>query len=147
MAWPTVVPSDVANLWRPLTTAEVTVATARIALVEAELRSELRLYGITGTLLASDFVRLGFTSEEAEAAAAEWPTLYKGIVADVVRQSLINPEGWLEERESIDDFERTRRRDQATSTGLAFLDADDVAKLIPRRRRKRGAFSIHLGQT
>lgn len=141
MSWPTVTPSDVANLWRPLTTAEVTVAATRIAAVEAELRSELRLHGLTGTPTAGD---VGFETTEQ---ILEWETLYISIIAGVVKGSLLNPEGWLEEREDLDDYSRTRRRDQATSTGLAFLTDGDVAKLLPRRRRARTAFSIHLGQT
>lgn len=142
MAWPTVSPSDVANLWRPLSSAEVTVATTRILLVEAELRKELRLHGISGTPVVGD---VGMDDSDA---VDEWKTLYVGIVAEVVRQSLLNPEGWLEERESIDDFERSRRRDAATSTGVAFLTEADVEKLLPREPRpKRGAFSIRLGQT
>lgn len=142
MAWPTVSSSDVESLWRPLKPSETTVATTRIALVEAELRKELRLHGITGTPVVGD---VGMDSAEA---VEEWETLYTGVVAEVVRQSLLNPEGWLEERESIDDFERTRRRDAATSTGVAYLTDADVEKLLPRDPRpKRGAFSIRLGQT
>lgn len=141
MTWPTVVPSDVANLWRPLTSAEETVATARIAIVEAELRTALRLHGITGTPSIGD---IGFDSTEA---IEEWETVYVGVVAELTRRNLLNPEGWLEERESIDDFERTRRRDQATSTGVVDISATDIAKLLPRPRPRRGAFSIRLGQT
>lgn len=142
MTWPTVSPSDVEGLWRPLKPSETTVATTRIKLVEAELRKELRLHGIVGTPVVGD---LGIDSADA---VEEWETLYTGIVAEVVRQSLLNPEGWLEERESIDDYERSRRRDASTSTGLAYLTEADVEKLLPREPRpKRGAFSIRLGQT
>lgn len=141
MAWPTVSPSGVASLWRPLTAEEQSVAIARIRVVEAELRRELRLHGITGTPSVGD---LGFDTQDA---VDEWADLYESVVAGVVKQALINPDGWLEVRESIDDFELTRRRDQVTSTGLAFLTEDDVAKLLPLVRPKRGAFSIRLGQT
>lgn len=136
MSWPTVTFTDVENRWRPLTEAEKTVATTRIAEVEAELRRELRLYGITGspTDLPADEI-------------AEWNLLYVGVVADVIRNSLINPEGWLEVREELDDFARTRRRDSAVSSGLSYLTDDAIAKLLPRRRPRRGSFTIRLGRT
>lgn len=142
MAWPDVTPSDVENLWRPLTDDEANVAAARIAIVEAELRSELRLHGFTGTPVA------GTAGWETPEQVAEWGTLYAGIVADVVRESLRNPDGWAEETERIDDFVQTRRRDPDASNGVAsVISADGVARLLPKFRRRRGAFSIRLGQT
>lgn len=136
MSWPTVSKTDIVNRWRPLTPAEETVATTRIAEVEAELKRELRLYGIYGspTDLPADEI-------------AEWNLLYVGVIADVVRNSLINPEGWLEEREELDDFARTRRRDSAVSAGIGFLTDDAIAKLLPRRRPRRGSFTIRLGRS
>jgi len=136
MSWPTVSPSDVAARWRPLTPAEELVATTRIAEVEAELKRELRLYGIFGspTDLPADEI-------------AEWDLLYVGVVADVVRNSLINPEGWLEVREELDDFARTRRRDSAVSSGIGYLTDDAIERLLPRRRRPRDSFTSRLGQT
>lgn len=136
MSWPEVVPVDVANLWRPLTAAEETVAAARIKVVEAELRRELRFYGIPGTPTFE-------TSEEGD----EWEELYRAMVADVVRDSLKNPDGWSEETERIDDYELTRRREKSAAAGLYYLHEADVAKLLPRIRRARGAFTIRLGQT
>lgn len=136
MSWPAVSTSDVVSRWRPLTPAEETVATTRIAEVEAELKRELRLYGVFGS-------PTDLPAEEIE----EWDLLYVGVIADVVRNSLINPEGWLEEREELDDFARTRRRDSAVSAGVGFLTDDAIAKLLPRRRRRRGSFTIRLGRT
>lgn len=139
--WPAVNTGDVANLWRPLTSDEETVAATRIKLVEAELRSELRLHGFTGTPTA------GTPGFETIAQVTEWATLYVGVVADVVRESIRNPEGWSEETERIDDYTTTRRRDRDSSSGVGFLDGVDIAKLLPRVRPRRGAFSIHLGQS
>jgi hypothetical protein len=136
MSWPTVLPSDVAARWRPLTTAEQAIAETRISEVEAELRRELRLYGIYGS-----------PTDLPAGEISEWNILYVGVIADVVRNSLINPEGWLEVREELDDFARTRRRDSAVSAGIGFLTDDAIAKLLPRRRRRTGSFSIRLGQT
>lgn len=136
MSWPPVSPSDVAARWRPLTPAEELVATTRIAEVEAELKRELRLYGILGS-------PTDLPADEIE----EWDLLYVGVVADVVRNSLINPEGWLEVREELDDFARTRRRDSAVSSGIGYLTDDAIERLLPRRRRPRDSFTIRLGQT
>ncbi|WP_449408003.1 hypothetical protein [Microbacterium maritypicum] len=136
MAWPTVTVTDVENRWRPLTDAEKTVAQTRISEIEAELKRELRLEGITGS-------PTDLPTEEI----SDWDVLYVGVIADVVRNSLINPEGWLEEREELDDFARTRRRDSAVSAGIGFLTDDAIAKLLPRRRLRRGSFTIALGQT
>lgn len=136
MSWPTVAPTDVENRWRPLTDAETTIATTRIAEVEAELKRELRLHGIFGS-------PTDLPADEIE----DWDLLYVGVVADVVRNSLINPEGWLEEREELDDFARTRRRDSAVSAGVGFLTDSAIEKLLPRRRPRRGSFTIRLGRT
>lgn len=135
MSWPTVLPSDVAARWRPLTAAEQAIAATRIAEVEAELRRELRLHGIFGS-------PTDLPAEEV----SEWNILYVGVIADVVRNSLINPEGWLEVREELDDFARTRRRDSAVSSGIGYLTNDAIDRLLPRRRR-RESFTIRLGQT
>lgn len=140
MGWPTVTTDDVVNAWRPLKETEETVAESRIKSVEAELRRELRLHGFTGT------PDVGWATFETVDEVLEWETLYRSVIADVVAQSLKNPEGWLEESERIDDYTVTRRRDQATSTGLVFLTDADVEKLLPRPvKPHRGAFSIRLG--
>lgn len=141
MAWPTVSTSDVADLWRPLTTEEATVAAARIRVVEAELRRELRLHGLTGT------PTLGDPSYETEEQVAEWESLYTATVADVVAGSLKNPDGWSEERERIDDYERTRRRGDNGPSGVAYITEADVLRLLPIVRQPRGAFTIKLGQS
>lgn len=140
MSWPTVAASDVADLWRPLTTDETARAAARIKIVEAELRAELRLHGLTGTPTVGD---VGFDTQDQ---VDDWTILYKGIVAGIVLGAVQNPEGWLEERVEIDDFSESRRRDQSTSTGQAFLSDADVQRLLPRRVRSRDAFSIRLGE-
>lgn len=141
MSWPTVAAADVAALWRPLTPDETARATARIKIVEAELRAELRLHGLIGTPAVGD---AGFETQEQ---IDDWEALYKGIVASVVLGAVQNPEGWLEERVELDDFSKSRRRDQATSTGRAFLSDLDVEKLLPRRVQRRDAFTIRLGST
>lgn len=134
--WPTVSTDEIEERWRVLTDSEKTVATTRIADVEAELRSELRLYGLTATPVLG---APGFLTQDA---VDDWEALYVSVVANVVKQSLLNPDGWLEETVQLDDFTRTRRRDKATSSGLVYVSVDDVAKLLPRVRPSRGAFSI-----
>lgn len=141
MSWPTVASTDVADLWRPLTDEETARATARIKIVEAELRAELRLHGLTGTPSVGD---PGFETQEQ---VEEWEDLYKGIVAGAVLAAVQNPEGWLEERVAIDDFSESRRRDSATSTGAVIVSDVDVRRLLPRRVRPRDSFTIRLGAT
>ncbi|MGX9346637.1 hypothetical protein [Microbacterium sp. KNMS] len=136
MAWPTVTVADVESRWRELTPEERLVAAKRIADAEAELRMELRLRGVDGTPTFA-------TPEEL----ADWTNLYIATVVESVKRVLVNPDGWLEEREEIDDYGRTRRRDQTVSTGLLYFSDDEIDKLVPRRRRKRGSFTIHLGQS
>lgn len=141
MSWPVVLPSDVADLWRPLTADEEARAAARIALVEAELRAELRLHGIAGTPEVGEY---GFATSDL---VQEWVVLYAGVVAGAALPAVQNPEGWLEETDRLDDFATTRRRDRATSSGGAAISSADVAKLLPRRVRARGSFTIRPGMT
>lgn len=135
--WPTVQAQDIADRWRPLSAAEKTVATTRIADAEAELRTQLRLRGVSST-----------PSLELSAAVAEWEQTYIATVVEMVRRYLLNTEAWLEVREAIDDFDQTKRRDSAVSAGLIYVSDAELAKLLPAPERpKRGAFSIRLGSS
>lgn len=140
MSWPEVVAQDVADQWRPLTSEEYATATARLPGAEAELRMQLRLRGVDGTPSFAD-------SDDPSGRVAEWSALYVTTVVDVLRGYLVNTEGWLEETERIDDYSTTKRRDSAMSSGRMEVTDAQVEKLVPRRRRRRGAFSIALGQS
>lgn len=138
MAWPNVQLSDLVDRWE-LPPEKTATATTRLEDAEAELRRELRLHGITGT------PSFGTTEEERD-----WERLFTATVVESVRRYLVNTEGWVEETEALDDFRLTRRRSNNASTGLVFVDEDQVLKLLPdvaRRARRRGAFNIHLGQS
>ncbi len=128
--WPTVTTDDVANRWRPLSPAEAVVATARISDAEDELQYQLSLRGMTQPL-----------------TDARWVRRYKRTVSDMVRRYLLNPEAWLSESVQIDDYMKTRRRDSAVSAGLLYVTDEEVDTLLPKPRRRRGAFTIRLGQT
>lgn len=142
MAWPTVLPTDIINRWRPLSGAESTVAATRIGDAEAELRRQLRLRGLT----EAPTWETGIFESAQE--ATDWKALYVSTVVEMVRRFLMNTEGWTEEREEIDDYGRTRRRDASAGTGSVTVFEDEVAKLIPTNRpRSRGAFTIRLGQS
>jgi hypothetical protein len=134
--WPVVEPQDVADRWRPLTPAEETVAATRIKDAEAELREQLRLRGLTAPPTFD-------TTGESD----DWEQRYVSTVADSVRRFLANTEGVLEETERLDDWSRTIRRDSAVSAGLIYVDDAAVDRLVPTRRRRRGAFTIALGTT
>lgn len=127
MEWPTVDPEDIESRWRPLTPAEETVAARRIEDAEAELQRALRLRGLL----------------EPPADDPQWEDIYTAVVVEMVRRFLLNPDGWLQESEAIDDYRRDRRRDSAVSAGLLYVTDDELAKLLPRRRRR--SFSIRLG--
>lgn len=129
MAWPTVTKEAIESRWRVLTAAELTIVGQRIQDAEAELQYQLRLRGLT----------------EAPTGDAMWDTIYVATVAEMVRRVLLNPEGWLQESEAIDDYRRDRRRDSAVSTGLMYVSDAEIVKLLPLR--PRGAFTIRLGQT
>ena len=125
MAFPTVAAQAIADRWRPLSTAEGTVATARIADAKAELNLQLRLRGVVDTI-----------------GDAEWERLYVATVVEMVRRYLVNPDGWLEESEGSDDYTATKRRDKSMSGGLVYVTDAEVDRLVPRVRPRRGAFSI-----
>ena len=136
MAWPNVAVQDIIDRWRPLTTEEATTAQQRLNDALAELNLALRDRGVSGTPTFD-------TAEEL----TEWETLYTAVAVGSVRRYLMNPDGWYEEREQIDDSDFTRRRDKAVSTGEIYFTDTDIDKLVPRRRRRKGAFTIRLGQT
>lgn len=126
--WPPVTVADLASRWRELTDDETPVATQRLKDAEAEVQYELQQRGV----LTPPTDRL-------------WTTMYVSTVVEMVRRYLVNVEGWLEESEQIDDYRLTRRRDSAVSSGKVYVTLDEIEKLIPRRRPRRGAFSIVLG--
>lgn len=129
MGWPDVDKEAIETRWRGLTDAETAIVDQRILDAEAELQYQLRLRGML----------------DAPVGDTTWATIYIATVAEMVRRYLINPDGWLQESEAIDDFRRDRRRDSAVSAGLLYVTDAEVDKLLFRRRR--GAFTIVLGQT
>ncbi|MEV8023393.1 hypothetical protein [Microbacterium sp. NPDC080220] len=128
--WPSVVVEDLEDRWRKLTDDEKPVAEARLGDAEAEVQYQLQQRGVLDP--PTDPL---------------WETLYVATVVEMVRRYLGNTEGWLEESEAIDDYRLTRRRDSAVSAGAVYVTDAEIEKLIPRRRRKRGAFSIVLGRS
>ncbi|MFT4281178.1 hypothetical protein [Microbacterium sp.] len=140
MSWPGVDVDDVVEQWRALSAEETTVATKRLPSAEAVLRMRLRLRGVEGTPSFAD-------AENPQELVNEWSTLYVTTVVDVLRGYLVNTEGWLEETERIDDYSTTKRRDAAMSSGRMDVTDAQVDALIPFRRRRRGAFTIALGQS
>lgn len=132
--WPTVIAADITDRWRPLSEDEMVTAPQRIADAQAELNTALRLRGLTGT-----------PTFESDDEAQEWETLYIATIVASVRRYFLNPDGWAEERESLDDYDATRKRD--ASAGNLFFVESDIDRLVPRKRRARKSFTIRLGQT
>lgn len=130
--WPEVTVEELVKRWRPLTDAEETVATARIADAVAEIQIRLRELGVTEPPAGDDL----------------WVSVYTRTVVEAVRRYMINPDAWLEETERIDDYGVTKRRDSAVSAGLLYITDAEIAGLLPStRRRRRGAFNIVLGSS
>lgn len=136
MAWPEVTADDIVGRWRPLTAAEAVVAAARIEDAGAQLRTALRLRGIHQPPTFA-------TVEES----ADWERRYVSTIADVVARFLKNTDGWAEEREQIDDWSLTRRRARDSEEGELFISDAEADALVPRVKRRTGAFSIRLGQS
>ena len=134
--WPVLTIADIENRWRLLTDAERAVAPQRIEDAEAMLRIALRARGVAAPPLTGDYD-----------ADQEWQTTYSGLVVRAVVRVLSNPDGVLEEREELDDYARTRRRDASSSTGALYFTDDEIASLIPQAGVRRTAFTIRLGQS
>ncbi len=126
--WPVVQVSDLEARWRPLTESESTVATARLSDAEADVQLHLQERGLVDP-----------PNDPA------WVTTYVRTVVEMVRRYMLNPEGWLEETERLDDWSETKRRDSAVSTGALYVSVEEIERLLPRNRRRRGAFSVTLG--
>jgi hypothetical protein len=113
--------ADVAARWRPLTAAEQTVAAAFLDDASALVRSKVP------------------DIDARIAADANLAAVAKGVVANMVRRVMLNPEGWRSS--SIDDFRR--ERDTALRTGLLFVSDDELVQLQPTGLG--GAYVVSLG--
>lgn len=129
MAWATVDQSDVANRWRPLTPGELSIAPTLIADAQDELEDALEGRGVFGTPQSDQ----------------RWTRRYVRVVAAMVRRVLQNPEGYLSTAVTIDDYRREYRRDSAVSAGVLYVSDAELEGMIPKDRRRRGAFSIAPG--
>ena len=116
--------TDVEDRWRPLKAKEARIVERVLEDAADILETAAESRGI---VLAS--------TERAERT-------YKRIVSTMVIRVLKNPDGLL--TETIDDY--TYRRDSAVSAGALYVSGEELDQLrTPRRRRRRGAFSIKLG--
>lgn len=128
--WPPVDVEALVSRWRPLTQEEQTVAEARIEDAEAEVQYQLQQRGVLDP-----------------PADTLWVKLYTSTVVEMVRRFMLNPDGWVEETERLDDWSETKRRGTAVASGALYISDVELAKLVPANRRRRGAFSIRLGTT
>lgn len=132
--WPVTKASDLESRWRLLTEAEKKVAATRIGDAEAELRSQLRLRGLTEPPSFDDVQ-----------SRLDWDRRYQSVVVEMVRRYMQNPDGWSSESETGDDYSYTNRRDGGAATGALYTTEDEVSRLVPETRPRRGAFTIQLG--
>jgi len=129
--WVDVDASDIVNRWRPLTDGETAIAETLIEDAQDVLEGELERRGITEPPVGDD----------------RWERSYIRVVATIVRRVLQNPEGYLSTAVTIDDYKREYRRDSAVSAGVLYVSDLELNALTPASRRKRGAFSIVLGNS
>lgn len=106
--------SDVAAVWRPLTSEESAIVDAAIAQASNKLRAMIPR---VDTIIAGDSYRT---------------SVAKDAVVNAVIRRFQNPDGVLEF--SLDDYRE--RRDSTVSTGKIYIDPADVRAL----RRTRGRF-------
>jgi len=111
--------SDLEAVWRPLTSAEKTVAEGLIEQASNQLRA--RVPNIDSIIEADT---TGLKAEFARAA-----------VVNAVKRVMKNPDGWLSESEAYDDFKVDKRRDSALSTGELYIAESDLVGLLRRSRR------------
>jgi len=113
-------PASVAGRWRPLTAAELTLATQLLKDAEAIITARLPTLAArvtAGTLTSS---------------------LIEAVQVAMVLRVMQNPEG--KRQESIDDYSWTR--DNAVSSGLLYLGEDELARLLPGRVRARSVILL-----
>jgi hypothetical protein len=111
--------SDLEAIWRPLNSAEKTVAEGLIEQASNQLRARIPKIDL---ILKADTT--GLKAELAKAA-----------VVNAVKRVMQNPEGWLSESEAYDDFKVDKRRDSALSTGGLYIFEGDLVGLLPRSRK------------
>lgn len=116
-------PSDVAAAWRPLTAAEETVATTRLAEASNKLR-------VAVPTIDADIIGNPLKTELAKTA-----------VVNAVIRVMSNPDALLSEK--IDDYEF--RRDSAVSAGLLYIDPRDLDGLVIVRRGKYRTIRLKAG--
>lgn len=124
------VPADVAAIWRPLTPAEVIAVNARIDQASAIVRSEVPT--------VDDRIDAG-TLDRA---------VVSGVVADMVRRVMLNPDGVRQRSRSIDDYQESVTVDSSVSESALYLTAREY-RLLANSGSGRGngqkAFMINPG--
>ena len=128
MPWVPVIEKDITDRWRELTAAEHSIIGTLIVDAQDALDDELD---------AAGYPAAGVDDERAQRR-------YKRTVAAMIKRLLLNPEGFLSETV---EGEYSYRRAEVLASGVLEPTADEISKFAPNRRRRRGSFSIHLGQS
>lgn len=120
MAWFPVVADDIVSRWRALEPDESGIVNKVIEDAQDILEDDAEAEGISQP-----------TTDRGQRA-------YVRAVANMVIRVLKNPDGIL--TETLDGY--TYRRDSAVSSGALVPTDDELARLRPVVRRRRGAFTI-----
>ena len=124
-------PSDIVAIWQPLTTAQAVLAPGLIAQASLKLRLLARRRGVDLDALMLD--------ELTKAAVTN-------AVASAVKRVLMNPEAVRQMSITTGPMSESRTLDTAISSGLLYLDDDDLADIFPIVKRSRmRSFTIRPG--
>jgi len=114
-------PEDIESVFRPLTDAEINLATGLIQQATMKLRLAARRRHIDLDLLWAD----PLTAEAITAA-----------LVNAAKRVLMNPEGIRQLSETTGPMTESRTIDAAISSGLLYLDNTDLADIFPATRPK-----------
>lgn len=120
MSWFPVAPDEIVDRWRPLESDEAGIIDKVIGDAQDILEDDAEAEGISMP-----------TTERGQRA-------YVRAVANMVIRVLKNPDGIL--TETVDGY--MYRRDSAVSSGALVPTDDEIGRLRPIVRRRRGAFTI-----
>lgn len=128
---PFATPDDVVAVFRPLTSAEETLASGLLAQASNKLRLDARRRGVDIATLMLDEL----TADAVETA-----------VVNAAKRVLMNPEAVRQMSITTGPMSESRTIDTAVSSGLLYLDSNDLADIFPLQKRSRiQSFRVRAG--
>lgn len=126
-------PSDVEDIWRPLSDAETVLVASRIMQASRMVRREVPLVG-------------GLTVDQRITAGTLTAGDVKDVVAEMVLRVMSIPQYVRQESVTVDDGSRSRTYDASVSgAGGMFITDKELRSLSGRRGTRQKAFTIYPG--